>query len=66
MREGFIHSVLEIYAAEESPDAKKLEGFNDRTFKHHTIAGKPAIYVKKLSEATDSKNYNEVKSRIDG
>jgi hypothetical protein len=56
---------FKIYAAEESPDAKKLEGFNDRTFKHYTITGKPTIYAKKLSEDTDSKDYNEVKSRID-
>jgi hypothetical protein len=56
---------FKIYASEESPDQKKLEGFNDRTFKHHTIAGKPTVYAKKLSQATDSNDYNEVKARID-
>ena len=56
---------FKIYASEESPDQKKLEGFNDRTFKHHTIAGKPTVYAKKLSQATNSNDYNEVKARID-
>jgi hypothetical protein len=56
---------FKIFAAEESPDVKKLEGFNDRTFKLHTMKGSPSIYVKKLSENTDSTNYNDVKSKID-
>ena len=56
---------FKIYAAEDPPDDKKLEGFNDRSFKHLTIAGKPTIYAKKLSEDSDSKDYNEVKARID-
>jgi hypothetical protein len=30
---------FKIYAAEESPDVKKLEGFNDRTFKLNTMKG---------------------------
>ena len=56
---------FKIYAAEESPEVKKLEGFNDRTFKLHTMKGSPQIYVKKLSEKTDSKKYNDVISKID-
>jgi hypothetical protein len=56
---------FKIYAAEESPDVKKLEGFNDRTFKVNTMKGKPLIYVKKLSEKTDSKIYNDIASKID-
>jgi hypothetical protein len=56
---------FKIYAAEESPDVKKLEGFNDRTFKLNTMKGKPLIYVKKLSEKTHSKKYNDIISKID-
>jgi hypothetical protein len=56
---------FKVYAAEESPDVKKLEGFNDRTFKLNTMKGSPKIYVKKLSEKTDSKKYNDVISKID-
>jgi hypothetical protein len=55
---------FKIYAAEESPDVKKLEGFNDRTFKLHTMKGSPQIYVKKLSEKTDSKKYIDIISKI--
>jgi len=56
---------FKIYAAEQSPDTRKLEGFNDRIFKALTMKGKPKIYVKKLSEKTDDKRYNDVKSKID-
>lgn len=55
---------FKIYAAEESPDVKKLEGFNDRAFKLNTMKGSPTVYVKKLSEKTDSKKYNDVISKI--
>jgi hypothetical protein len=48
---------FKIFAAEDSPDDRKLEGFNDRTFRRNIINGKPSIYVKKLSEKTDSKKY---------
>jgi hypothetical protein len=55
---------FKMYATEESPDIKKLEGFNDRIFKLHTMKGSPKIYVKKLSEKTNSKKYNDVVSKI--
>jgi len=55
---------LKIFAAEGSPDHKKLEGFKDRIFTENTVKGVPNVYVKELLKSGDSKKYKKLLDRI--
>src|SRR4051794_11794894 len=60
----FFAYCFKVFAAEESPDTERLDGFKDRTFKTNTIKGKPAVYVKELSKPNGSQKYQKLLGRI--
>jgi hypothetical protein len=55
---------FKVFAAEDSPDIKRLEGFMDRTIKTNTIKGKPSVYIKELSKPNGSRKYQRLSDRI--
>lgn len=62
---------FKIFAAEQPPDSKGLEGFNDRTFRIESIKGNPRFLVKtilnEMQKSHDKQNpkYREIISKID-
>lgn len=60
----FFAYCFKVFAAEESPDTERLDGFKDRTFKTNTIKGKPSVYVKELSRPNGSQKYQKLLARI--
>ncbi|MGB0028838.1 MAG: hypothetical protein WBP64_18580 [Nitrososphaeraceae archaeon] len=60
----FFAYCFKVFAAEESPDTERLDGFKDRTFKTNTIKGKPSVYVKELSKPNGSQKYQKLLARI--
>ncbi len=62
---------FKIFAAEQPPDSKGLEGFNDRTFRIESIKGNPRFLVKtilnEMQKSPDKQNpkYRQIISKID-